>query len=446
MDIVVIVSQFFLSLTILVLLHEMGHFFPSKWFGARVEKFYIFFDPWFSLFKVKKGDTEYGVGWLPLGGYVKISGMIDESFDKEQMKQDPQPWEFRTKPAWQRLIIMLGGVTVNFLLGFFIFAMLFWSFGEQYLPNDKVKDGIYPDSLGQVIGLKTGDQILKLGDKPFTRFNPQALSLELGLHEVKTITVSREGQEKVIQVPESVVPALLSSDRKDKALIMPRFPFVAAQIPDSTPAALAGLKTDDAIIGLNGQPIRFYDEFMEQIKPLKDTDVSLQVLRGADTLELNMRTTTDAKIGVLPYFYPHFYEFDRQAYSLGEAIPAGVKKGVNFIRNQLLAFGQIFEGKAKASESLGGFVSIAKLFPSTWNWEIFWNMTAVLSMVLGFMNLLPIPGLDGGHVFFLFIEMITGRKVSDKVIEKATLVGFILLVALLLYANGLDVMRLFNKG
>jgi regulator of sigma E protease len=446
MDIVVITAQFFLSLTILVLLHEMGHFFPSKWFGARVEKFYIFFDPWFSLFKFKKGDTEYGFGWLPLGGYVKISGMIDESFDKEQLKQDPQPYEFRSKPAWQRLIIMLGGVTVNFLLGFFIFSLLFWSYGEQYLPNASVKDGIYPDSLGRVIGFEPGDRIVRLGDKPFTRFNPQAISLELGLHEVKTITVERAGTETMISVPEEAVPALLSSDRKDKSLITPRFPFIIAQVQDSTPAALAGLQVDDRVIALNDISFEFHDQFIEEVKAYKDSDITLTLLRGGDTIIQELHTTAEGKIGVLPYYYNHFFEFETQKYSLTEAFPAGVSKGVNFIKNQLLAFGQIFGGKAKASESLGGFVSIAKLFPSTWDWQIFWNMTAILSMVLGFMNLLPIPGLDGGHVFFLLVEMISGRKVSDKIIEKATLVGFILLIALLLYANGLDVLRLFNKG
>ncbi len=447
MDILVITGQFFLSLSILVLLHELGHFIPSKLFGARVEKFYIFFDPWFSLFKVKKGDTEYGIGWLPLGGYVKISGMVDESFDKEQLKQEPQPWEFRTKPAWQRLIIMLGGVTVNFLLGFFIFAMLLWHFGEEYIPSTELKDGIYADSLAQKLGLQTGDEILFIGEKPFDKFRPQVLSLEIGLNEARSITVIRDDQQMDIKVPEESTAGLLSSKNNDNPIISPRYPFVVAIVPDNSPAATAGIQAEDRIISLNGNQIEFYDQFADQIKNLPSSNITLGVLRNqSDTVELNVLTTEEAKIGVSPYSYVHFFETEKQKYSLGAALPAGVKKGVNFISNQLKAFGQIFSGKAKASESLGGFVSIAKLFPSTWNWEIFWNMTAILSLVLGFMNLLPIPGLDGGHVVFLLWEVVTGKKVRDKIVENATLVGFILLIALLLYANGLDVMRFFNKG
>jgi regulator of sigma E protease len=383
MDILVITGQFFLSLSILVLLHELGHFVPSKWFGARVEKFYIFFDPWFSLFKVKKGDTEYGIGWLPLGGYVKISGMVDESFDKEQLKQEPQPWEFRTKPAWQRLIIMLGGVTVNFLLGFFIFAMLLWHFGEEYIPSNQLKDGIYADSLARELGLQTGDQILFIGEKPFDKFSPQLLRLEIGLNEARTITVIRDNQEMDVKVPEESTSGLLSSKNSSNQIISPRYPFVVAKIPDNSPAAVAGIQAEDRIISLNGTPIRFYDEFAEKIKDLSSTEVELGVIRNqSDTVVLNLITTEEAKIGVNPYFYTHFFETDKQKYSLLAALPAGVNKGVNFMSNQFKAFGQIFSGKAKASESLGGFVSIAKLFPSKWNWEVFWNMTAILSLVL----------------------------------------------------------------
>jgi regulator of sigma E protease len=447
METIVIIAQFVLSLTILVFLHELGHFAPSKWFGARVEKFYIFFDAWFSLFKFKKGDTEYGIGWLPLGGYVKIAGMVDESFDREQLKKDPQPWEFRSKPAWQRLIIMLGGVTVNFILGFLLFGLLFWRFGESYVPAAQLKDGIAVDTAGRAMGLQDGDQILFIGDKAFDRFSPQMINLEVGLNEVREITVLREGEKIVVDVPEEATLGLLSNKSKDRPVIEPRYPFVIANIPEGTPAAKAGLLAEDKVIGLNAQPIRFYQEFAREIKDKNGVTLQIKVLRNqTDTLEFAVTTTEEAKIGVQPYSYLHFFETEKQRYNLVEAIPAGVNKGVAFISNQLKAFGQIFTGKTKASESLGGFVSIAKLFPGKWNWEIFWNMTAVLSLVLGFMNLLPIPGLDGGHVFFLFIEMITGKKVSDKIIEKATMVGFILLISLLLYANGLDVMRLFNKG
>lgn len=445
MDTLVIIAQFILSITILVFLHELGHFAPSKWFKTRVEKFYIFFDPWFSLFKIKRGDTEYGIGWLPLGGYVKIAGMVDESFDTEQLKRDPQPWEFRSKPAWQRLIIMLGGVTVNFLLGFFIFAMLLWAKGEEYLPSSQLKDGIYADSLGRLMGLQNGDKILKIGDKDFIKFNPQQINLEVGLNGARSFLVERNGVQQLVEIPEETTQGLLANNRKNQVIIQPRFPFKIAEMPEGSPAKKAGLMADDVIVELNGEKIQFFDEFLEKIKQYPSQEVSVAVLRGNfDTLEFKIMTTEDAKIMAVAYPYLHFFQTETQRYELGPAFIAGFNKGVQFIGNQLKAFGRIFQGKEKASESLGGFVSIAKLFPSTWDWGVFWNMTAILSLVLGFMNLLPIPGLDGGHVFFLFLEILTGKKFSDRTMERITMIGFIILISLFLYANGLDVMRIFK--
>ncbi len=446
MDTVIIVIQFFLSLSILVILHEFGHFLPARLFNTKVEKFYLFFDPWFSLFKVKKGDTEYGVGWLPLGGYVKISGMVDESFDKEQLKKPPQPWEFRSKPAWQRLIIMLGGVFVNFILGFFIFGMILWQYGEEYLPADNLTYGIVADSLGQELGLQTGDQILYVGDVRFEEFNPGLIIREIALNDAKTITVKRDYEVIDIQVEERFADELTRYSNKDNPLFNMRFPFNIANVLEDSPAYNAGLEKGDKVIGVNDQPTVFFDEISSVLKSSPASDITLTVIRNdMDTLQLNMTTTEEGTIGVNPQHPFEIFGTERREYTFAAAMPAGVDKGWTFLTDQIKAFGQMFRGRMKVSESLGGFGTIGSLFPSTWQWETFWRVTAILSLILGFMNLLPIPALDGGHVVFLLWEVITGRKVSDKVMETATMVGFIIIIALVLYANGLDVMRFVNK-
>lgn len=445
MDIIVIVAQFVLSLSILILLHEMGHFFPAKWFNTRVEKFYLFFDPWFSLFKIKKGDTEYGIGWLPLGGYVKISGMIDESMDTDQMKGPAQPWEFRSKPAWQRLIIMLGGVTVNFILGFLIFGMMLWVYGEKYLPVENVKYGIVADSLGMQLGLQNGDKILKVGTKDFVRFNPAIVMKDIVLNNAKTITVERNGQTKDLSVPDGMIGELSGPKAKNTVLFIPRRPFDLVNVAKDSPAEKAGLQKTDKIIAINGSPVEYYDQFESVLKGKKSAPVDLTIIRnGKDTSNIQLVTTSEAKIGIEVKGPDQYFKFERQNYTFFQALPAGVSKGLNFLGDQIKAFGQMFKNNIKASDSLGGFASIAKLFPTTWDWEQFWNITAILSLILGFMNLLPIPALDGGHVMFLLWEVITGKKVSDKFMEKATTVGFVLLLALIVYANGLDIFRAFK--
>lgn len=439
------IAQFILSLSILIILHEFGHFLPARIFGIRVEKFYLFFDPWISLFKVKKGDTEYGIGWLPLGGYVKLSGMVDESMDKEQMKGPEQPWEFRSKPAWQRLIVMLGGVTVNFILGFFIFGMILWGYGEQYLPAREAKYGIHVDSLGRMLGLESGDHILRVGDQEFNRFNERLLVKEIALNNVRQLTVERAGAEQVIGIPDAAIAELTASRNKNATLFVPRLPFVAGKIASGSPAEEAGIRKDDRIVAVDGVPTPFFDQFQQAIKGRASEAVTLAVVRdGKDTLQLSLTTSEQATIGVNAYGPDHFFQLARQDYSLGQALPAGVVKGWDFLADQMKAFGQMFRGKIKASESLGGFASITSLFPTTWDWETFWRITAILSLILGFMNLLPIPALDGGHVVFLFWEVITGRKVSDRVMEIATMIGFILIISLVLYANGLDIMRMIK--
>jgi len=438
----IMIIQLLLSLSFLVIIHECGHFFPAKWFKTRVEKFYLFFDPWFSLFKTKKGDTEYGIGWLPLGGYVKISGMVDESFDTEKLKEEPKPYEFRSKPAWQRLIIMLGGVTVNFIAGFLLFAFVLGTWGEEYLPTSSVKHGIYTDSLGRVLGLQDGDKILKVGDHEFVEFDNRVLRRGIVINGAKTITVERDGQIIDLAMEDRFIHNLSSNKYKNEFLILPRIPIKIARFPENSPAKNAGLEVGDEFISINGKSTRFANEFYPIVKEFKGSPLTIRVKRQQEEKEFTFNANQDGTIGA--YIEP-MVQMERRKYGFFEAIPAGVNKGLGFLGDQIKAFGQMFKGKIKASESLGGFASITSLFPGTWQWEDFIRITAILSLILGFMNLLPIPGLDGGHVLFLLFEMVTGKKLSDKFIEQATMVGFILLIALMVYANGLDVFRFLKK-
>lgn len=433
-----------LSLSILIVLHEMGHFLPARFFGTRVEKFYLFFDPWFSLFKKKIGETEYGIGWLPLGGYVKISGMIDESFDTEQMAQEPQEWEFRSKPAWQRLIIMLGGVTVNFILGFLLYGMVLFVWGEEYLPTENAVYGIHADSLGIEMGLQTGDHILSIGGKPFEKFNDRTLFREIIINDANTITVRRDGREETIDIPPKFIGILSSHDNKGQLLFLPRTPFVVAQVAKESPAEKAGIMANDSITAVNGAPVRFYDEFLDKVKPNPNTPMDISLIRDGQEKQVSLTTTEEGKIGVLRFGPDRYFDFERQDYTLAEALPAGVAKGWSFLSDQVKAFGQMFSGRIKASDSLGGFASIGQMFGDVWNWERFWTMTAILSLILAFMNLLPIPALDGGHVMFLLYEVVSGRKPSDKFMEYATMIGFIIVIGLVLFANGLDILRIFK--
>ena len=445
MGYLIMAGQLFLSLSILIVLHEMGHFFPARWFKTRVEKFYLFFDPWFSLFKIKKGETEYGIGWLPLGGYVKISGMIDESMDREQMAGPPQPWEFRSKPAWQRLIIMLGGVTVNFILGFFLYGMVLWTWGEEFLPTQNVKYGIAVSKLGEDMGLRDGDQVLAVNGRQLTEFGDNQVRREIVINNAKSLEIERDGQKMTLPIDPKFVQVLSSYASKDEGLYGVRMPFVIGRIAPKTPAADADFKLKDRIIAVNGKSTAYYHEFSKMVVPLKNKAIKVTVLRNQkDTVIVPVTTTAEGKIGVASYEPAYYFKIERKDYTLGQALPAGVVKGVAFLGDQVKAFGQMFKGKIKASESLGGFASIATMFGDVWDWERFWRMTAVLSLILAFMNLLPIPALDGGHVMFLLYEIVSGRKPSDKFMEYATIVGFIIVIGLVLFANGLDIFRIFK--
>jgi regulator of sigma E protease len=439
MEILVKAAQLLLSLSILVILHELGHFVFAKLFKTRVEKFYLFFDPWFSLFKYKKGDTEYGIGWIPLGGYVKISGMIDESMDIEQMKQPAQPYEFRAKPSYQRLLIMLGGVTVNFILALFIYASILYVWGEEYLPTKNVKYGIMCDSLALNMGLKNGDKIISVDKKEVENF--AHITQNILLNSAKTIEVLRNDSVVSVNIPESLIPALI----KTPYFITPRFPFFADDFMKDSPAKAAGIKKGDKIVKINSDSIVFFDQCKAILARNKNQPVLVEVLRDGKIKAVTVKVNENGLLGIRPKGdLAEFFELKEIKYSFLASIPAGINRGFSTISNYLKQFKLIFNRKTKAYESLGGFITIGRIFPGVWDWQSFWSLTAFLSIILAVMNLLPIPGLDGGHVLFLLYEMVTGRRPSDKFLEYAQIVGMIFIFALLIYANGNDIVKLFK--
>lgn len=441
MVILIKAAQLIFSLSILVIIHEFGHFIFSKAFKCRVEKFYLFFDPWFSLFKFKKGETEYGVGWLPLGGYVKISGMIDESMDKEQMKLPAEPWEFRSKPSWQRLIIMIGGVLFNLILAIVLYSAVLFVWGDQYLPTKNVKYGIAVSETGKELGLLNGDKIISVDGKEIEDFNKILSSIVL--NGAKTIEVERNEQKVTVLVKSEIISKLL----KDKYIIGLRVPFACKVIGfgKESPARDAGLQINDEILAVNGSGFKYYDQFSDTLFASKGKTIQLQIKRGGvdQTVAVNI-----GKIGMLGIQRESnltgIFEFKTITYGFFESIPAGVIKGYKAVGNYLKQFKLLFAPETKAYESLGGFIAIGNIFPSVWDWESFWNLTALLSIILAVMNILPIPALDGGHVLFLLFEMITGRKPSDKFLEYAQIVGMVILFSLLLYANGNDFLKWYQ--
>ncbi len=439
MEIFIKVVQLLLSLSILVIFHELGHFLTAKMFKIRVEKFYLFFNPWFSLFKIKIGETEYGIGWLPLGGYVKIAGMIDESMDTEQMKQPPQPWEFRSKPAWQRLIVMLGGVTVNILLAIAIYIVMLSAIGEQYLPTASVKYGITVDSLAYRMGLRNGDKIISIDHNPVEDFAsiPRVIILE----EAKNIQVMREGSQVDISLPENLISELISQQKAE--FISFRIPFEVGDFTKTSTAKKAGLKVNDRIIGINDSLLVYFDQFRTNIGQYKNSEARIMVVRGKDTLKIPVVVPAEGLIGVYPKGPANYFELKEKHFNLITAIPAGFTKAYDGIGNYLKSIKLIFS-QEKAYESVGGFISIGNIFPSVWDWQAFWSLTAFLSIMLAILNVLPIPALDGGHVMFLFYEIIFRRKPSDKFMEYAQYVGMALLLALLVFANGNDIVKLFK--
>ncbi|MES2371127.1 MAG: RIP metalloprotease RseP [Bacteroidota bacterium] len=432
-------GQFILSFSILVVLHELGHFLPARWFKCRVEKFYLFFNPWFSLWKKKIGETEYGIGWVPFGGFVKISGMIDESMDKEQMKLPPQPYEFRAKPAWQRLIIMLGGVIVNVLLAIVIFIGITWVWGEENLPVKNLKYGVYADSLAKSIGIRDGDNIVGIDGHPIENFG--TLESDIVFKEVKKLQVLRDGQTIEIVVPDSLSKTI--KNRKFGTLVFPRTMPIVDTVYKEAKFYKGGLQKADQVIAINNQYFQYLDELSAVRKKYLDSVVDLKVLRGADTVDvrwlINSKTTS-----------LQFMSSTKQLgtvvknYTFIESIPLGFKRCWGTLDKYIMGLKRLFSGKDKASESLGSVISIGNTFPSVWDWERFWTLTGIFSIILAFMNILPIPALDGGHALFTLFEMITGRKPGDKFMEYAQMAGMILLLGLMAYALGLDFWRLFK--
>ena len=432
-----------LSLSILVVLHEFGHYITAKWFGCRVEKFYLFFNPYFSLVKKKIGETEYGIGWLPLGGYVKISGMIDESMDKETMKLPPQPHEFRSKPAWQRLIIMLGGIIVNVLLAFLIYAMVLFTWGEQKVPISSVKDGIWvQDSILYDLKLRNGDKITAIDGESFQYFEDIQPKLLLA----KNITIERDGVQSNIGMPVNFIERLVEGKRRSGILLMPRIPAYIGGYSDkdSSNGKKAGLKEMDKIVGIDSLPVNFYDDMTAILAGKKNSQVNLQVERNGNPLTVAAQVNEEGKIGLPILSFSQYdslgvLKVDVKEYGFFEALPAGVNMTFDRLKNYVDQFSLIFKPETGAYKGLGGFKSMGSIFPTEWGeWELFWKLTGFLSIILAFMNLLPIPALDGGHVVFTLVEMITGRKPSDKFLEYAQVVGMVLLLGLMLFANGND--------
>jgi len=448
MEILIKLSQFLLSLSFLIILHELGHFIPAKLFKTRVEKFYLFFDVKFSLFKKKIGDTVYGIGWLPLGGYVKISGMVDESMDTEQLKSEPQPWEFRSKPAWQRLIIMLGGVTVNFILAFVIYIGMTYVYGSLYISNKDMDHGVWVQSpILQEAGMKSGDKIIAVDGKEIERFNDVGYAIMMG----NEVEIERQGEKETIALPVNLL-GQLSDGSKAMGLVSLRIPFIAVAVSEDSPNK-DQLKAMDAFKSINGVETKFIDQVVAALQANKGTTVPAIVERDKKEVSINLVVSDQALIGV--EYAPRLtlenleqlglYHISKEKYSFMEAIPVGLELGVDKIGGYFQQLKKIVKPETGAYKGVGGFKAIYDIFPSVWSWEYFWNITALLSIMLGVMNLLPIPALDGGHVMFLLYEMISGRKPSDKFLENAQMVGFFLLIGLLLFANGNDIYKaIFN--
>lgn len=440
--VVVKAGQFILSFSILIILHELGHFLTAKWFKCRVEKFYLFFNPWFSIFKKQKGETEYGLGWIPLGGYVKISGMVDESMDKEQMKLPAQPWEFRSKPAWQRLIIMLGGVIVNVILALVIFISITWVWGEKYVPVSNLKYGIYADSLGKKIGIQDGDKIIAVAGNPVEKVG--TVGSEIIMNEAKSITIERSGEKIELQIPEGFIKQLNANRLGGFTYV--RVPMIVDSVSKKAEIKKGNIQKGDKLISFAGKPVEYSTDLLNNEDKFEDTTVVLSFLRNSTdtvTAEVYFNKKGDSKIRYRSM--GDILGTKQINYSFLESIPAGIKRSWETLSKYIRNLKQLFTSdEVKVRDSLGSVISIGGIFPGEWDWQGFWTLTAVFSIILAFMNVLPIPALDGGHALFTLAEMVTGRKPGDKFMEYAQLVGMVLLMGLMAYALGLDIWRLFK--
>ncbi len=429
------IIQFLFSLSLIVIIHEFGHFIFAKIFKCRVEKFYLFFDWKFSLLKYKYGETIYGIGWIPLGGYVKIAGMVDESMDKEQLKQPAQPWEFRSKPAWQRLLIIVGGVVMNFVLAAAIYIGVAWAYGDSYISNNDIKNGYEFTETAQGIGFENGDKIISIDGKVVE--NSALMAQEILLGSERKVLVERDGKEIVVTVNDAQVGELL----KEGSFVRPRMPFVVGEI--ATAANSEALLPGDSLVSVNGVSKYYADEFTEEFNRHKGDSVHVEFIRGGkDFLRAKLYVDADGKIGVLKSPV-NTYPVTEISYSFFEAVPHGIGRGVDQLAGYFDQLGLIFSPETEAYKGVGGFITMGKIFPDEWNWFVFWNITALLSIMIGALNIMPIPALDGGHLIFILYEMITGRAPSEKFMEGAQLVGFILIIGLVVVANGNDIIKLF---
>ena len=440
MEFVIKISQFLLSLSLLIVLHELGHFIPAKLFKTRVEKFYLFFDVKYSLFKKKIGDTVYGIGWLPLGGYVKISGMIDESMDTEQMSQEPQPWEFRSKPSWQRLIIMLGGVTVNFILAAVIYIFMAFSYGDSDVDVQSITDGYWiSNPLFTELGFRTGDNITAINEHEIVKFS----DLRKHLLEAQLVSFERDGKPMTIEFPEDFLGQLSSSN--NRTFFELRQPFIVGKVLETSPNSNQDLQQGDLLTSLDNKSLKYYDEFAALASDSKGKTLSATILRDGKTLEKTLRIDDNGKFGISlsssVIETMGYYKIIENEYTFGESVGVGFNRFTSQMSSYWGQLKLIFSPSTGAYKGVGGFKAIFDIFPGTWSWEAFWGITAFLSIMLGVLNLLPIPALDGGHVMFLLYEMVSGRKPSDKFMEYAQTAGFFLLISLVLFANGNDIFK-----
>ncbi|HEY9559364.1 MAG TPA: RIP metalloprotease RseP [Anseongella sp.] len=433
-------AQMLAALSILIILHELGHFLAARAFGIKVEKFYLFFDAWgLKLFKFRKGDCEYGIGWLPLGGYVKISGMIDESMDTEQLKQPAQPWEFRSKPAWQRLIVMLAGVFVNVILGIAVFWMLTLKYGETYLPASEVKYGIVAHDAAQGIGLETGDKIIAVNGEPLENFD-DLLSPDVLLGNT-ALTVQRGTEELEIVIPPDFLNTLAEQGRE--SFISPRFMFTVGAVTPESNAEKAGLQQEDQILAVDEEQVTFFDQFQAALAARESKQVELTVLRASDTTRLSAMTDAEGKLGF--QVIPQGLEPKTIHYGFMEALPKSVSRSFETLALQVRSFGKLFKGELDPQKTLSGPIGIAQQFGGEFDGLNFWTLVGLLSLVLAFMNILPIPALDGGHALFLLVEMVKGEPLSDKFLEKAQIVGFVILLALMVFVFGNDILNIVKN-
>lgn len=439
MDTLIRVIQLILSLSLLVILHECGHFFFARLFKVRVEKFYLFFNPWFSLFKFKKGDTEYGIGWLPLGGYVKIAGMIDESLDTAQLAQEPQPWEFRSKPAWQRLLIMVGGVVVNFITAIILFWLILFKWGETYIPAENAKYGLMFHPVAHEIGLVDGDRILEVGGVKIETLGDIASGILID--NASTLLVERGDSQFVLPVPESFKSEVIGREVKQLATF--QFPAIVDSTMPNSPAAKAGLIKNDRIVKIDTVSTPFFHLFSTTLSNYAGSSTNITIERDGQQLQLPVEIDSNGKLGFFPKDPGSLLGTLVTNYSLVEAFPAGIERGMSTLTAYVKQLKLVFT--KEGVKQLGGFGTIGSLFPTIWDWQTFWVMTAFLSIILAFMNILPIPALDGGHVLFLLYEMITRRKPSEKFLENAQVAGMILILLLLIFANGNDLLRWLGK-